>query len=323
MMQHAGAFAAVLASAVCTACSLAPGTAHPSDPPATAPGAAGSAQQGAAAGCAVTAAVQRPVPTPLPGPAEQWRPSLGSGPWYTSADGRLWAAAGDRWLPGATKVMWLKPVGSRPTVTGRRLDAAAPPLEGVVAEGYPGDFQSSSLHVPTEGCWEVDARANGSSLRFVVRVDAAPRPPTPVPGPGACDGLTGAVRASEAIVVAHVEESEVDPPRRYGWQTARVLDVLKTATPRRVGERVVLLQDARREPLLEAGRTYLLFLQDQDGPWQLVCPQRTFGEVVDPLNLVDQVNPPDQSGASVQAAATEAPFWSPAARHAEDPRLRR
>lgn len=83
----------------------------------------------------------------------------------------------DRLAAGRTKVLWIKPVGTRLEVTGRRLDGPAPPLEVTLPEGYPGDFQASGLVFPTGGCWEVEARVAGAgpagTLRVVVPVRSA------------------------------------------------------------------------------------------------------------------------------------------------------
>jgi hypothetical protein len=109
-----------------------------------------------------------------------WRPPdapgrdpLGQGPWYRSADGRLatpgWPlVAGDR----GNKVLWLKPVGSRLEVSGRRLDGQSPPLRAQLHGplAYSGDFEASGIYVPTPGCWEIEARADGTHLRFVVMI---------------------------------------------------------------------------------------------------------------------------------------------------------
>jgi hypothetical protein len=61
------------------------------------------------------------------------------------------------------KVGWWRGASGRLSIDGRRLDAAAPPLQAAVLEGY-GDrgFQSSSLIFPTEGCWEITARLTSS-----------------------------------------------------------------------------------------------------------------------------------------------------------------
>jgi hypothetical protein len=72
-----------------------------------------------------------------------------------------------RWRPGAL------------VVTGRRLDAAAPPLRATIVSGH-GDagFQPTVLQFPSSGCWEITGRVADGSLTFVSRVEAtaAPQP---------------------------------------------------------------------------------------------------------------------------------------------------
>ena len=83
--------------------------------------------------------------------------------WFT--DGTLWAGPvppyGGEWFAGpeGMKVGWWRAAPGRLSIEGRRLDAAAPPLQAAVLEGY-GDvgFQSTTITFPTEGCWEVAAR---------------------------------------------------------------------------------------------------------------------------------------------------------------------
>ena len=62
-------------------------------------------------------------------------------------------------------------------IQGRRLDAKAPPLTadvsaGLTSSGQP--FRASTLVFPTEGCWEVTARADAARLRFVTLVVSSP-----------------------------------------------------------------------------------------------------------------------------------------------------
>ncbi|HEX4744150.1 MAG TPA: hypothetical protein VFW12_05705 [Candidatus Limnocylindria bacterium] len=63
----------------------------------------------------------------------------------------------------------------RLVITGRRLDAAAPPLRADVPESY-GDaysaegFQPTRLIFPTVGCWEVTGTVGRSQLTFVTQV---------------------------------------------------------------------------------------------------------------------------------------------------------
>ena len=70
------------------------------------------------------------------------------------------------------KVLWLKPVGSHLMVSGQRLDGEAPPLRAQRPGpgAYRGDYEASGVVFPAAGCWEVEARADGSVLRFVVLV---------------------------------------------------------------------------------------------------------------------------------------------------------
>jgi hypothetical protein len=69
------------------------------------------------------------------------------------------------------KFMTWRLVPGQLSMTARRLDASAPPGEGVVPTGY-GDrgFQASAVRFPTEGCWEVTATLSNRDLRFVVEV---------------------------------------------------------------------------------------------------------------------------------------------------------
>lgn len=57
------------------------------------------------------------------------------------------------------------------SITGRRLDAEAPPLEAVIPDGYgTTGHQASGIIFSTPGCWEVTGRSGGVELTFVVRI---------------------------------------------------------------------------------------------------------------------------------------------------------
>lgn len=75
------------------------------------------------------------------------------------------------------KYPWWRGPGVRGplTITGRRLDAPAPPLRAFIPIGY-GDtgFQASGLLFPTEGCWEVTGKSGDASLTFVTLVMKVP-----------------------------------------------------------------------------------------------------------------------------------------------------
>jgi len=69
------------------------------------------------------------------------------------------------------KFGWFRPAGATLKITGQRIDAKAPPLEAHVPCCYPTRFQATGLTFPTEGCWEVTAKAADSALSFVVWVE--------------------------------------------------------------------------------------------------------------------------------------------------------
>ena len=69
------------------------------------------------------------------------------------------------------KFLWWLAVNGPLTITGRRLDAPAPSLKAEMSPRARGaGFQPSLLVFPTSGCWEVTAKAGGSTLTFVTAV---------------------------------------------------------------------------------------------------------------------------------------------------------
>lgn len=91
--------------------------------------------------------------------------------------GYHWRREGERWRPDPTPPL---------TVTGRRLDAVAPPLPvrngtngccgSLVRKGTNGHgeewtaFMVVGVDFPTHGCWEVTGRIKDDKLTFVVLV---------------------------------------------------------------------------------------------------------------------------------------------------------
>jgi len=61
-------------------------------------------------------------------------------------------------------------IGRRLSITGRRIDAPAPPLRSDVPSGYHANFQASRVTFPTQGCWKVTGRVGRKSLTFVTLV---------------------------------------------------------------------------------------------------------------------------------------------------------
>lgn len=205
--------------------------------------------------------------------------------WYRSADDKIWASLTGLWY-GGSKVLWAKPAGNQLEVSGRRLDGEAPPMKASLPDGYHNaDYQASDLSFPTAGCWEVEARAEDSVLRFVTYV----YPRTYRPPGGRCSNLADAVENSDAILVGEVEGTAPDRPG-FVWQTVRVKQVWKTPSIKRptLGQDslVEILVSETGEPRLEYKQNYLLFLQSQPGyPWRIFCEQRTMAQVTEEQTL--------------------------------------
>lgn len=114
--------------------------------------------------------------------------------WY--GNGALWAGLerdgtyavpADRGGADGTvgnKLLWATtPPWERPTISGERIDAGAPPLQvsGVNTSSFSGAANPSHMSpvgFPTAGCWRLKARLRDVSLVYVVQVvvEEAPRP---------------------------------------------------------------------------------------------------------------------------------------------------
>lgn len=223
----------------------------------------------AAAACRVTEAV--PVPDSQI-PSDSWADPIHSPAWYRSADGKILAPA-DSLHVGGNKFAWLRPAGAQLRVMGRRLDREAPPMGASIPCCYPGVFQVSGLYFPTGGCWEIEAKVEGSILRFVVQVQG---PADPEVQRVHCTGLEDAVRSSDGIILGKVQQTERDS-RGYSWQHVSVVQVWKNPYGGEFTD-IDLLQRTAEEPL-EVSHIYLLFVRGD--PFQTVCPNQTLAEVVD------------------------------------------
>jgi hypothetical protein len=135
-----------------------------------------SANRGAAVASTDADALTRPTQSRAPentegGPAG---PEVRS--WFVNADRTVWMLDDARVAGERTKIGWFRPARTALKVTGRRLDAAAPPLSVETSpsgEEYRHQFQPSIMIFPTAGRWEITARAAQSEARFVVDVQPA------------------------------------------------------------------------------------------------------------------------------------------------------
>lgn len=99
------------------------------------------------------------------------------GYYYVNEDNSIWASA---YWPSeeyhlragedGNKIGWFRPAGAALEVKGKRLDGQAPALKAEFPCCYSTRFQASGLYFPTEGCWEITARATDRVLTFVVKV---------------------------------------------------------------------------------------------------------------------------------------------------------
>lgn len=107
-------------------------------------------------------------------------------PWY--GNGFLWAGVGQDGtytVPASrvgadgtidNKLLWVTtPPWEKPTISGERIDAVAPPLQvsGVNTGSFSGAANPSHMSpvgFPTAGCWRLRARLGDLSLSYVVRV---------------------------------------------------------------------------------------------------------------------------------------------------------
>jgi hypothetical protein len=69
------------------------------------------------------------------------------------------------------KLVWWRITRGTLTISGRRLDASAPPLRADVPDGYGSSgLQASGVFFPTEGCWEITGAVGNAKLTFVTFV---------------------------------------------------------------------------------------------------------------------------------------------------------
>ena len=136
----------------------------------------------------VTLADAEQCPTTQPSPRPTGAQSGFFGWGSAHGNERLWVGglgtdgvivADIRWVEAdgsiGIKFGWWREVAGKLTITGRRLDASAPPARGDIPDGYgTTGFQASGVWFPTEVCWEVTGQMGTTTLTFVTFVIKEP-----------------------------------------------------------------------------------------------------------------------------------------------------
>jgi hypothetical protein len=164
----------LLSLAACSISPAAPLPAAPVAPPSALPLSPSPAATSPASACPVSEPAWAKPPED---PAVLSPPAFGY--YYVNPDRSMWASAwwweAEEYRLRASeegvKVGWFRPAGAELKITGRRMDGPAPPLEAHASCCYPTRFQASGVYFPSEGCWEVSAKAAESELSFVVWVE--------------------------------------------------------------------------------------------------------------------------------------------------------
>lgn len=82
------------------------------------------------------------------------------GPGFVGADGAL-----------GMKVGWKRKKKGHLQISGRRIDASAPPARAYIFDYGDTEFQPTYLVFPTPGCWEITGEVSGGRLTFVALVE--------------------------------------------------------------------------------------------------------------------------------------------------------
>ena len=89
------------------------------------------------------------------------------GPGFIDADGAL-----------GIKVGWQRKKQGHLQISGRRIDASAPPARAYIYDYGDTGFQPIYLVFPTLGCWEISGEVSGGRLTFVTLVEKVAEGPT-------------------------------------------------------------------------------------------------------------------------------------------------
>jgi hypothetical protein len=76
------------------------------------------------------------------------------------------------------KVGWERKKKGYLQISGRRIDASAPPARAYIYDYGDSGFQPIYLVFPTPGCWEITGEVSGGRLTFVTLVEKVAEGPT-------------------------------------------------------------------------------------------------------------------------------------------------
>jgi hypothetical protein len=89
------------------------------------------------------------------------------GPGFVDKDGAL-----------GMKVGWERKKKGHLQISGRRIDASAPPARAYIYDYGDSGFQPIYLVFPTPGCWEITGEVSGGRLTFVILVEKVSEGPS-------------------------------------------------------------------------------------------------------------------------------------------------
>ncbi|HKY53031.1 MAG TPA: hypothetical protein VJM08_01945 [Anaerolineales bacterium] len=160
----------------------------------------------------------------------------------------------------SVKFGWYRGTRGQLTIEGRRLDAAAPPLQADILDGYgESGFQASGIRFPSEGCWEITGSVNDAKLTFVTLVISIPYE------------ILRPVWSPEALILIHESSDVSDLPRSilivYGSPSGGQVNF---ETGQSIREIAIPYPDTAKEPIIVNGGlgTCVQGAWDKQGRWK-------------------------------------------------------
>jgi hypothetical protein len=105
-------------------------------------------------------------------PAGTFGAAFGEGPWLVNDDRSIWLWDQVYVAGRPQSTVWIRPEGTRLSVTAVELGGGGRPIELDLECCYPLMFKTGALRFPSPGCWRVTATAGDRRLEFVTEVRA-------------------------------------------------------------------------------------------------------------------------------------------------------